>query len=78
MVAIAAEAVVEVTTEEDEPPEDPRGPEVRAAFSKGVEGADEDDEDGDVEVPRMEDMEKFPGPVGLKQLITNSTMRLDD
>ena len=45
---------MEVTTDE---PNDPRGDEVKAAFSSGVE---------EVVVPRMEDIENFPGPARLK------------
>ena len=56
---------MEVTT--DEPAEGPRGAEVKAAFSSGVEGADDDEEED--EVPRMEDMEKFPGPFVLKLVV---------
>ena len=45
---------MEVTTDE---PSDPRGDEVKAAFSSGVE---------EVVVPRMEDIENFTGPVRVR------------
>ena len=51
---------MEVTTDE---PSDPRGDEVKAAFSSGVEGADDDEE---AVVPRMEDIENFTGPVRVR------------
>ena len=57
--AAAAGAVVEVTVGDG--PGGPSGAEVRAAFSRGVEGAEDED------VPRMEDMENLPGPGGVKR-----------
>ena len=57
--AAAAGGVVEVTVGDG--PGGPSGAEVRAAFSRGVEGAEDED------VPRMEDMENLPGPGGVKR-----------
>ena len=57
--AATAGAVVEVTAGNG--PGGPNGAEVRAAFSRGVEGAEDED------VPRIEDMENLPGPEGVKR-----------
>ena len=71
-MAATSEVNVEVTAaaEVDAAEGDPRDDEVRAALSRGVEDADDDG--GDEDVPRMEDMENFPGPVNFIEFVMRS------